>query len=177
MSRGFINSKSFFYLMAHKTILENVKDVIAAGSSVVESARSEIIWILPPQMMVFAGQFGLTDKSKMLIEKGGRVRGITQISVTYLNVVRDLLDIGEDVRHVDQYRGEFLLVVDRRESISSVPQHTVDIDDLSLDDRVVGFWTDDPSFAEYLITTFEAAWEESVDANKRIDELLEQGPP
>src|SRR5665647_1133421 len=139
MSRGFINSKSFFYLMAHKTILENVKDVIAAGSSVVESARSEIIWILPPQMMVFAGQFGLTDKSKMLIEKGGRVRGITQISVTYLNVVRDLLDIGEDVRHVDQYRGEFLLVVDRRESISSVPQHTVDIGDLSLDDRVVGF--------------------------------------
>jgi hypothetical protein len=163
--------------MAHKTILENVKDVIAAGSSVVESARSEIIWILPPQMMVFAGQFGLTDKSKMLIEKGGRVRGITQISVTYLNVVRDLLDIGEDVRHVDQYRGEFMLVVDRRESISSVPQHAVDIGDLSLDDRVVGFWTDDPSYSEYLITTFEAAWEESVDANKRIEELLEQGPP
>ncbi|MGZ4865468.1 MAG: hypothetical protein ACXVIL_11450 [Halobacteriota archaeon] len=163
--------------MTHKTILENVKDVVAAGSSVVESARSEIIWILPPQIMVFAGQFGLTDKSKMLIEKGGRVRGITQISVTYLNVVRDLLDVGEDVRHVDQYRGEFLLVVDRRESISSVPQHTVDIGDLSLDDRVVGFWTDDRSFAEYLVTTFETAWEESVDANKRIEELLEQGPP
>jgi hypothetical protein len=163
--------------MAHKTILENVKDVIAAGSSVVESAENEIMWLLPPQMMVFAGQYGLTNKSKALIEKGGRVRGITQISGIYLHVVRELLDIGEDVRHVDQYRGEFMLVVDKRESISSVPQHIVDIGDLSLDDPVVGFWTDEPSYAEYLTTTFEAAWKEAVDANKRIHELSQQGPP
>jgi len=162
--------------MGHKTILETVKDVIAAGSTVVESAQNEIMWLLPPQMLVFASQFGLTDKSKELIKKGGRVRGITQISGTYVRVVGELLDIGEDVRHVDQYRGEFMLVVDQRESISSVPQHAVDIEDLSLDDRVVGFWSDEPSYAEYLAATFEGAWNDAVDANKRIQELLERGP-
>jgi hypothetical protein len=163
--------------MVQKTILENVKDVIAAGSTLVESAQNDIIWLLPPQMLVFAGQYGLTDKAKMLIDNGGRVRGITQISGTYLRVVRELLDIGKDVRHIDQYRGEFMLVVDRRESISSIPQQIDDLGDLSLDDRVVGFWTDDPSYAEYLISTFESAWNEAVDANKRIEELLAQGPP
>jgi len=48
--------------MVNKTILENVKDVIATGLGVVESAKSDIIWLLPPQMLVFAGQFGLTKK-------------------------------------------------------------------------------------------------------------------
>jgi hypothetical protein len=63
--------------MLNKTILENVKDVIATGLGVVESAKSDIIWLLPPRMLVFAGQFGLTKKSQALIQKGGRVRGIT----------------------------------------------------------------------------------------------------
>jgi hypothetical protein len=161
--------------MIHKTIIENVKDVIAVGSSVVESAQNEIIWLLPPQMLVFAGQFGLTNKSKALIEKGGCVRGITQISGSDLRVVRELLDIGEDVRHVDQYRAEFMVVADSRESISSIPQQSVDLENLSLDDHVVGFWSDEASYAEYLITSFEAAWKDAVDAKKRIQEL-EQGP-
>ena len=163
--------------MVHKTILENVKDIIAASLTVVESAKNEIIWLLPPQMLVFAGQFGLTNKSKVLIEKGGRVRGITQISETDLRVVRELLDIGEDVRHVDEYQGEFMVVVDKTECISSIPQQSVNIGDLSLDDRVVGFWTDEPTYTEYLITTFEAAWKEAIDAKKRIEELLQQGLP
>jgi hypothetical protein len=128
-------------------------------------------------MLAFAGQFGLTNKSKVLIEKGGRVKGITQISETDLRVVRELLDIGEDVRHVDEYRGEFMVVVDKTECISSIPQQSVNIGDLSLDDRVVGFWTDEPAYAEYLITTFEAAWKEAIDAKKRLEELLQQGLP
>jgi hypothetical protein len=163
--------------MVHKTILESVKDIIAASLTVVESAKNEIIWLLPPQMLAFAGQFGLTNKSKVLIEKGGRVRGITQISETDLRVVRELLDIGEDVRHVDEYQGEFMVVVDKTECISSIPQQSVNIGDLSLDDRVVGFWTDEPTYTEYLITTFEAAWKEAIDAKKRIEELLQQGLP
>jgi hypothetical protein len=119
-------------------------------------------------MLVFAAQFGLTEKSKALIEKGGRVRGITQISGPYKSVVSELLDIGEDVRHFDQYRGAFILVADNGQSISSI---NVNSEDLSLDDSVVAFWTDEPTYADYLITTFEAAWKEAVDAKKRLQEL------
>jgi hypothetical protein len=163
--------------MVHKTLLEDVRDVIAASLSLLESAQNDVIWLLPPQMLVYASQFGLTNQAKALIEKGGRVRGITEISGTDLRVVRELVDVGQDVRHVDQYRGELMLVVDKRESISSIPQQGVDIGALSLDDRVVGFWTDDLSYAEYLFTTLEAAWNEAVDAYKRINELLGQSSP
>jgi hypothetical protein len=154
--------------MARGNIIESVKDAIAVGSTIIESAEKEILWLLPPTMLVFADQFGLTEKSKMLIKKGGRVRGITEISGTYRDVVRERLDNGEELRHIGQYQGSFMLVGDKKESISSI---NVNVDDLSLDDRVVAFWTDDPSYAEYLISTFESAWKEAVDAEKRLQEL------
>ncbi|MGB9371222.1 MAG: hypothetical protein WCB79_04740 [Halobacteriota archaeon] len=154
--------------MAKRTIIESVKDAIAVGSTIVESAEKEILWLLPPAMLIFSGQFSLTEKSKMLIEKGGRIRGITEISAPYFDVVREHLNIGEDVRLIDQYQGAFMLVGDKKESISSI---NVNVEDLSLDDPVVAFWTDDPSYAEYLISTFEAVWNEAVDAEKRLQEL------
>jgi len=154
-----------------KTVLENVRDVIAAGSMVIDSARSEILWLLPPQMLTYGRQFGLTEKSKVFVEKGGRVRGITQIFKVDVPVVRVLLDIGEDVRHVDEYRGEFMLVADKEISVSSIPQHANYLEDLSLDDRVIWFWTDNPAYAEYLVTNFESSWKEAIDAKQRIQEL------
>lgn len=154
--------------MASGTIIESVKDALAVGSNIIESAKNEIIWLLPPEMLIFAAQYGLTDKAKMLIEKGGHVQGITQISDTYGDVVRELVDIGEKVRHVDQYQGTFMLVGDKKESISSINRN---VEDLSLDDPIVAFWTDDQAYADYLVAAFEAAWNEAVDAEKRLREL------
>ena len=38
-------------------------------------------------------------------------------------------------------------------------------------------YTDDPVFADYLISTFEMVWRQSVPAEERIRELLKLGPP
>jgi hypothetical protein len=154
--------------MAERIVIESVKDALAVGLSIIESAKNEIVWLLPPEMLVFAAQYGLSDKSKMLIEKGGRMQGITQISDTYGDVVRELVDIGEKVRHVDHYQGAFMLVGDKKESISSI---NMNIKDLSLDDPIVAFWTDDQAYANYLIAAFDAAWNEAVDAEERLQEL------
>jgi hypothetical protein len=154
--------------MAESIILETVKDALAAGSNIIDSAKNEIIWLLPPAFLVLADQYGVSEKYKMLIEKGGRGRGLTQISGINRDAARKFLDIGEEVRHIDQFQGALMLVADKRESISSL---NVSIEDLSLDDRVVAFWTDDSSYAEYLIATFEDAWKEAVDAKKRFQEL------
>jgi hypothetical protein len=173
MSRTFISAQFFSPAMVQKTVLENVKDVIAASSSALEAAKNEIIWILPPQMLALADQFGLTNKTKSFIEKGGHVCGITQISGAYLRFVQALLDIGENIRHVNEYQGEFMLVVDKRESISSIPQQNLDLDNISLNDQIVGFWTDDLTYADYLVTSFEAVWTTAIDANNRMREILE----
>jgi hypothetical protein len=102
-----------------------------------------------------------------LIEKGGRVRGITKISGASLDIVRKLLNNGEELRHIDQYQGAFMLVGDKKESISSINVNA----EFALDDPIVAFWTDDQAYADFLTATFEVAWNEAVDAEKRVREL------
>ncbi|MGA3199084.1 MAG: hypothetical protein ABSD89_06715 [Halobacteriota archaeon] len=154
--------------MAESIILETVKDALAAGSNIIDSAKNEIIWLLPPAFLVLADQYGVSEKYKMLIEKGGRGRGLTQISGINRDAARKFLDIGEEVRHIDQFQGALMLVADKRESISSM---NVNVADLSLDDPIVAFWTDDQAYADFLIAAFEAEWNKAVDAEERLREL------
>jgi hypothetical protein len=152
--------------MVSETIIDSVKDAIAVVSSVVESAEREIAWLLPAPMLVMGAQYNVGSKD--LIQKGGRVRGITTISSPYVKTVSDLLDAGVDVRHIENYTGSFMLVADNSQSISSIH---LDVQDLSIDDKIVAFWTDDPDYAGYLLSSFETVWAEATDAKKRISEF------
>ena len=60
-----------------------------------------------------------------------------------------------------------------RESISTI---SVDTENLSLDTPVVALWSSDITYAEYLMSTFEIAWEQAIPAVQRIEELLKEGP-
>ena len=102
------------------------------------------------------------------------MRGIADISYPYIGEIRYFLDNGVDVHHFHQYVGIFMLVGDEKESISTI---TVNGENLSIDTPVVALWSNDPSYAEYLLSTFEMAWEQSVPAAQRIEELLKEGPP
>lgn len=153
--------------MAERIIIESVRDALAVGSNIIEAAEKEVVWLLEPAILALSFQFSIPKKSKMLIEKGGRVRGITKISGTSLDIVRKLLDNGEELRHIDQYQGAFMLIGDKKQSISSINVNT----EFGLDDPIVAFWTDDQAYADFLTATFEAAWNEAADAEKRVREL------
>jgi hypothetical protein len=155
-------------IMAEKIIIESVTDALAVGSSIIESAKNEIVWLLPPEMLIFSDQFGLTNKCQTLIENGGRVRGITKITSVYSKVIQRLVDIGEEIRHVDRYQGAFMVVGDKKESISSI---YLDLEELSLDDALRAFWTDNQSYTDYLMSTFDFEWNGAVDAKKILLEL------
>jgi hypothetical protein len=154
--------------MAKGTIINSVKDALAVGSSIIESAKNEIVWLLPPEMLIFSDQFGLTNKCQTLIENGGRVRGITKITSVYSKVIQRLVDIGEEIRHVDRYQGAFMVVGDKKESISSI---YLDLEGLSLDDALRAFWTDNQSYTDYLMSTFDFEWNGALDAKKILLEL------
>ncbi len=62
------------------------------------------------------------------------------------------MDVGKDVRHYDQYEGIIFLVGDKIESISSI---VFDVESLSINGSAMAFRTDDPAYAEHLISTFE----------------------
>ncbi len=175
MSLKLINSVNYSpVMMANGTIITSVKDAIAIGSEIVESAENEVIWLAPRPTLVYASQFGITEKFKTLIQKGGHVRGIVDFSYLYIDTVRELLDIGQSVRHSEKYQGVFMVVGDKRKSISSI---SVDGESLSIDDPVVALWSEDPTYAEFLMSTFELLWEQAIPAAQRIEELLKEVPP
>ena len=160
--------------MADGKIITSVTDALVICSSIIESANNEVVYLSPPSLLALASQFGFAEKTKMLKQKGGRVRGIADFSYPYIKEIQQRLDNSTDVRHAPHYQGIFMLVGDRKESISSM---SIDVKSLSVDTPVVALWSDKPTYAEYLMSTFETAWEQSVSAAERIKELLKEGPP
>ncbi|HXY86812.1 MAG TPA: hypothetical protein VEG44_00055 [Candidatus Acidoferrales bacterium] len=160
--------------MANGTIITSITDALAVCSNIIESANNEVVYLSPPSLLVLGSQFGLRENIKKLIRKEVSVRGIADFSYQYIEEMRELLDIGIDTRHVSQYQGIFMLVADRRESISSM---SIDIESLSIDTPLVALWSDDSTYAEYLLSTFKLAWEQAIPAVQRIEELLKEGPP
>ncbi len=159
--------------MADGTIITSVTDALAICSSIIESAKEEVIYISPPSLLALGPQFGLGERTKMLVERAGRVRGIADFSYQYIGELRESLDMGAEVRHFPQ-QGIFMLVRDRQESISSM---SIDVERLSIDTPIVALWSTDLTYAEYLMSTFELLWEQAVPAAQRIEELLKEGPP
>ncbi len=155
-------------------ILKSVKDVIAAIMPSVASTEKEWLCVVPPIALVLASLYGIIEGTKKLVERGGRVRIITDISYPYIELAQQHLDIGTDMCHYDQYRGIMYTVFDRKSAISAI---SADISHVSLNEPLSAIWTDDLTYADYLVSTFELLWEQSVPAAQRIEELLKEGPP
>ncbi len=82
------------------------------------------------------------------------------------------LESGENIRHSDKVHEFFMFVGDRQQSISTI---NVGIREYTRDTPVIAFWSEDLTYAEYLLAFFERAWTEAVPAEERIRELSEQG--
>jgi len=160
-------------------ILKNVKELVAVSISSLSSIGEELLYVVPGHMLVIASVFGINEATKKLLESGGHSRGITDISYPFIKPTQELLDNGEDIRHYDQYQGILFGVLDRKISFSVMKSATTMLDDapVSLDREISTLWTDDPTYATYLIATFETLWAQAIPAEQRITELLEQGPP
>ncbi|HXY88219.1 MAG TPA: helix-turn-helix domain-containing protein [Candidatus Acidoferrales bacterium] len=153
-------------------IIKSIKELIAIGTSLVASLERELMYVIPGEMLIFATLYGLTG-TKKLIKNGGQVRVITNISHSTIESAQQLSDIGEDVRHYNKYRGVYFGVWDRKICLNAI---NVGVRRISLDEPVAVLWTDDAAYAEYLISTFELLWKQSIPAAQRIKELLKEDP-
>jgi hypothetical protein len=154
--------------MESGTIIESVKDAIAVASGIIERAEKDVAWLVPAPLLVIADKYNLKEKSKVVLQNGGRIRGITSISSPYVDAVRELVYVGEEVRSVQNYSGVFMLIGDKNQSISSI---NVIAEDLSLDDRIIAFWTDNVDYVEYLLSIFENVWQGATDAQDVLSEF------
>jgi sugar-specific transcriptional regulator TrmB len=155
-------------------ILKSVKELVAVSISSLDSIEAELLYVVPGQMLVIASVFDINAAANKLLEKGGHVRGITDVSYPFIELTQGRLDNGEDVRHYDQYQGILFGVLDRRICLNAI---NVDISRISVDQPIAVMWTDDPIYANYLVATFETLWEQAIPAAERIRKLLQQSPP
>ncbi len=160
--------------MASGTIINNVKDAIAVSSNIIESAKNDVAWLAYGPVLGFTAQFHLNEQAKALIGRGGHVRGVTEIFPSNIEIISDLMRIGVDIRHVKPFGGiSFMLIGDNKQSITSLQ---VNVEGLSIDDQIVAFWSEDPTYAEHLLSNFESAWTQGVGAEERINELRNEDP-
>jgi sugar-specific transcriptional regulator TrmB len=153
-------------------IIKSVKELVAAAIPLVDSMQEEWLVVVPGLATVIASLFGINDAAAALIQRGGKVRTLVDISYPIIDNVQELLHIGEEVRHTDQH-GVMFVVYDRKQSMTNMnPPRSA-----SLNAPMTALWTDDPTYALYLASTFEMLWKQAVPAEERIQELLEQGPP
>ncbi|MGZ7171895.1 MAG: hypothetical protein ACXVI1_11930 [Halobacteriota archaeon] len=152
------------------TVINSVKDVLAVVLGILESAKQEIVFLTPPSLLSLAGNYDTMQSAKRFIQNGGVLRGIMPISRANVETARMRLEIGEDLRHSDQFQEIFMLVGDKRQSISAL---NLGVREYTLDTAITAFWSESADYAQYLLTSFESVWSEAVPAKERIKELLE----
>ncbi|MGZ4908302.1 MAG: hypothetical protein ACXVIG_06475 [Halobacteriota archaeon] len=149
--------------------INRVQDALAAALQILESAREEVFWLIPASINSLSLTYGGVEKVRAFTQQGGVSRGVVQISPANVKEIQLFLDAGEDIRHSDEAHEVFMFVGDKQQSISSI---NIGVEEFTLDTPVSAFWSEDPSYAEYLLIAFEYAWSQAVPAAKRIQELL-----
>jgi len=155
-------------------IIKSVKELVSATITLTSAAKNGFLYVVPGEMLAIASLFGINAEAKKIIEQGGSIRGISDVRYADIAPAQEVLDIREDLRHYNNYRGVYFAVVDRRHCVSAI---NVDINRIGLDEPISMLWTNDPIYADYLTATFEVLWRQSAPAEQRIQELLQQGPP
>jgi len=154
-------------------IIKSMRDVMAVTLSTLASIEKEWTAVVPAILTVFSSLYVL-EGDKKFIDRGGEIRFITDITYPYVSLIQQHLDIGIQVRHLDKYTGILFSVFDRKVSASAI---NADIKHISLSQPVSVLWTDDPTYAKYLTSTFELLWNRAAPATQRIEKLLKEGPP
>ena len=153
-------------------IIKSMKDVMTMTLSNLASIEKEWTAVVPAILTVFSSLYVL-EGDREFIDRGGKIRFITDITYPYVGLIQQHLDIGIEARHFDSYMGILFSVFDRKVSMSAI---SADVKHISLNEPVSVLWTDDPTYAEYLTSTFELLWDRATPAAKRLEELLKEGP-
>ena len=157
--------------MPSGVVVNGVPDTIEVILEILATAEREIVFIAPPSFPSLAGIYDTIQSAERFIEDGGVLRGITTVSPASIEETNARLAVGIDFRHSEHTPELFMFVGDKRFSISAV---NIGTEEFTRDTPVTAFWSESPTYAEYLSTSFEGAWSTAVPAQQRIRELEEQ---
>ena len=154
-------------------IIKSIKHLVAVMLPAISSLEDEWVCFLPSSAASISSLFGLSQAICEASQRGVKVRIIIDISYAILDIMEEYIDNGADVRHCDE-EGLYFTIFDKKTCISAI---STDISRFKLDEPIAALWTDDATYARYLMSTFNSQWGRSVLAEERIKELREHGPP
>ncbi len=155
-------------------IIKSLKEFLAIALPSISTLKEQWDMLIPESAVLVASQFGINPFTKELIDHGGRVRIlITDLPYALIPLIRELIEMRSEVRCMGQ-EGLLFTVFDRRICVSAI---NVSVKRVTLDKPFTALWTDDPTYAQYLMSTFELLWKQSIPAEERIHELLKHGLP
>ncbi len=150
-------------------VINSVKDVLAVASQILETARQEVVWLIPPSLVPLLVHYSFTEKTRPFMGQGGISRGILPLSASNVEATQGSLSRGEEIRHSDEVNELYMFVGDKQYSVSAI---NIGVEEYTLDTPVTAFWSESPTYAEYLLTSFESVWSRAVPAEERIQKLL-----
>ena len=133
----------------------NALDVLAISSNVIYAAEKSIVWCAPQSVTALFVRYGILKNMRTFLQRGGSVRALIYAEDPSAESTRELVGADADVRLVNHDPLDFVLVADGRESISSL---SVARGHLSPESPFAAFWTDEPSYAQCLLFSFEEEW-------------------
>jgi len=149
--------------MVSRRVISSVMDALAVASQILESATEEVVWVAPLSLLSLSERHGLVEQTRAFIRRGGVSRGVVPLSRASVRELQASPAIGADVRHSDEAHELLMFVGDRRQSISAI---NVGIDDFTRDTPLIAFWSEDPTYAQYLLASFEYAWSRAIPAER-----------
>jgi len=155
-------------------IIKSLREHVAITLSLINSTEREIIGVVPEITSVVGSLYGWYEETKKFIDRGGKVRIISDLSYPTIELAQQAMDIGIDGRAYDGYTGVMFTVYDRKTTQSTI---SMNMNSVSLNEPLIILMTDDPTYAQYLVSTFELVWKQAIPGAQRIEELLKEGPP
>jgi sugar-specific transcriptional regulator TrmB len=150
-------------------VIKGRSNTLAIMEQLVTTAEASIIFISSLTGISILSTSGILEHCISAVERGVRVRFVTEILPRNVSSAREALAGGIEVRHYDNYAGMRYLVADTRESLTTI---TFDALRHGKDAFDTAFWTNSPEFAQYLEASFELLWNDGVEAAQRVDAVL-----
>jgi sugar-specific transcriptional regulator TrmB len=150
-------------------VIKGRSNTLAIMEQLVNAAEARVAFISSLVGISTLSSSGILEHCIDAVERGARVRCVTEILPRNVSSAREALAGGIDVRHYDNYAGIRFLVADARESLTTI---TFDALRHGKDAGDTAFWTNSPEYAQYLEASFELLWDAATDATQRIEAVL-----
>jgi sugar-specific transcriptional regulator TrmB len=142
--------------------------------SMYAQARTSVMTVLSPSEVLRADTSGLLDMLSRAVRTGLRVRVITEINLSNLEVVAKLL-MSLDMRHLDLKTKPIprVSIIDDAEALFEITT----ADEPHRNGEQVALWINSRAFVRNLHAYFEEMWNSSTPADGRIEVLKKGLPP